>query len=308
MALIVCENKANQAATYLNEMITRRSLRSSPQDIISETDLGWKMVNFIVFTFTFSLNLNVCKVNRPSFDQHVVGPGIRTVCLFSLAPVLLLTIRCPFQGTYPYMSHEIIGRHPPPHDAIHDLESLWWIIVHLALIREGPGKRRTVASGSNLEVILADFFDGDQRDLTLSKEGVFARKFNNSKDNMKLELFDYFHDYFDPIKPVLEKWWIILKSGFEFRGYEYANIHEMILNVLEQEVETFPESDGDLTEKELTRRAAYHRETLKAIRTQTSVPFHLASPDSKEKMNPPAVSAQVSNPTSPSPVSKRPKV
>ncbi|KAG6858254.1 hypothetical protein C0995_001359, partial [Termitomyces sp. Mi166 len=67
----------------------------------------------------------------PDFANRKHGPGERT-------------------GTLPYMSGDVIARetlHTPPgfdeappfvHEAIHDVESLFWVLVNLCLTRKGP--------------------------------------------------------------------------------------------------------------------------------------------------------------------------
>jgi hypothetical protein len=57
-----------------------------------------------------------------------------------------------------------------------------------------------------------------------AKNSVFAKDFDAAMANMEAYLFDNFYDHFNLIKPVLKKWWIVLKPGFEFQGYESANI------------------------------------------------------------------------------------
>jgi hypothetical protein len=207
------------------------------------------------------------------------------------------------------MSHEIIDINPKhAHDAIHDMESFWWIVVHLALTRAGPGKRRIVSPGSSLEKALIEYFDGDIRTLMFTKGSVFNRSYDQTSSTMEEELLSNFHEYFEPIKPVVKKWWMILRSGFEFRGYELADIHNMVLNILRDAVESLPDTDGDVTEREIKRRKIYDEETKKAIRHQTHARSYPRSSPGAEKMNRPGVVAERQDPVSPTPNAKRAKV
>ena len=40
------------------------------------------------------------------------------------------------------MSHKLLRDDDETHSAIHDMESLFWVVVFLCLTREGPGGKR----------------------------------------------------------------------------------------------------------------------------------------------------------------------
>jgi hypothetical protein len=211
------------------------------------------------------------------------------------------------------MSHQIIEQDPTSHDAIHDLESFWWIIVHLALIRAGPGQRRTIEPSSNLEKVISKYFDGGISQLSDSKGKIFA-EFDDAKKRLEKDLLDHFHPYFEPIKGLVRDWWVILKSAFQFKGYEHANIHEFVRNLLEKEIQTLSTQTKtreviELIQKEDSRRKTYHSNTRDAIKDQACVSFHTVSPIAAEKVNPPKVASRP-EPTSPTPsggIRKKPK-
>jgi hypothetical protein len=66
------------AFIYLDTMLKRRKLGSPDGNKVSERTLGWKRVSFLCFIAERWLILR--KVDRqPLFNDHVPGPGIRTV-------------------------------------------------------------------------------------------------------------------------------------------------------------------------------------------------------------------------------------
>jgi hypothetical protein len=184
------------------------------------------------------------------------------------------------------MSHEIIQKRPEPHDAIHDLESFWWILVHLALTREGPGKRRRVASGSPLQDTLINYFD-NYHELVQFKQGIFGRSIEKAQGTMEVDLLAHFDNYFAPIKPLVRQWWAILRLGFQFQGYERANVHEFILKLLREQIDSMDDSELEtaLSRREADRRERYHEETAQAIRHQKCAQFYPKTPPAKEKQS-----------------------
>jgi hypothetical protein len=213
------------------------------------------------------------------------------------------------------MSHEIVRTPSKPHDAIHDLESFWWIIVHPALTRAGLGQRRTIQSedseeSKELEAKLYSYFDADPSTLSSSKIQVFGALFFNGKVRLRTDLLNNFHPYFEPIKDLIRDWWLILRSAFEFGGYERANIHEYVKNLLKKKIDelstqTKTKEVDALTQKEDGRRETYHSNTKSAIRTQECVHFYPVIPVAVEKRSRPKVEKRPSHPdpTPPTPTS-----
>ncbi|KAG6880486.1 hypothetical protein C0995_006516, partial [Termitomyces sp. Mi166 len=150
-------------------------------------------------------------------------------------------------GTLPYMSGDVIARKtlhippgfksPPPfvHQAIHDVESLFWVLVNLCLTRKGPGaemRREELDNDSPSHTRLREIVD----ELFESKNDETLKEAKKSRHE-QWELFGdevvaYFHPYFEPLKPYVLKWWNTLILGYRFRGEEFYNIHNHILRIL----------------------------------------------------------------------------
>ncbi|KAI0370607.1 hypothetical protein BV20DRAFT_286509 [Pilatotrama ljubarskyi] len=177
--------------------------------------------------------------------------------------------RTPRSGTPPYASAFILneGSIQPDryglgglvqsrvvvHDAIHDMESFFWVLLYLSLTRSGPGgNRRKELSGdldtqperdreqvAELRHVVYCFFDGTLEVIAWNKKRLFERS----------ELFEtlvlcHVHPYFDPLKPALRQWLSLLLNAYEFEGYEYHNIHEFVIALLEKALRDLPPDES----------------------------------------------------------------
>ncbi|KAG6908724.1 hypothetical protein DXG01_003569 [Tephrocybe rancida] len=207
-------------------------------------------------------------------------------------------------GTPPYMSAEVISRmtfYTPPaynerppfvHAAIHDVESLLWVLVHLCMTRKGPGihmKRPELDdSSANYDSSLRDailrYFEGNER---LLKESKFYLLIN--PDTFENKIIAHFHTYFEPLKQLARQWWAILILGYMYRGNEYYNIHSHIICRIGKTLDTIPDAPTEDTTKELKRREErpwQYMDTFKprpedpsaATPSRSSTPAVLATP------------------------------
>ncbi|KAG6804980.1 hypothetical protein H0H92_001331, partial [Tricholoma furcatifolium] len=171
-------------------------------------------------------------------------------------------------GTLPFMSAEVIQgtslitpvgfeKAPPfTHQAIHDMESLFWVFVYLCMTRKGPGMdmRRDELNGTNpdddLSGALVRCFDGDKGKL-LDTKGDLLRGSALIED----EVIKYFHPYFHSLKPLARKWWGILNLGYRYRAKEFYNIHAYLIRTINEAVASLPqETNQSDTDRELARR------------------------------------------------------
>ncbi|KIJ53542.1 hypothetical protein M422DRAFT_241777 [Sphaerobolus stellatus SS14] len=194
------------------------------------------------------------------------------------------------------MNHEIISGNPAPHDAIHDIESFWWILVHLALTREGPGKRREEHSVA-LNDIIEEYSDGSILHLRDAKRATF--KDLDPQERLESKLLENFHPYFEPVKNLIYEWWSLLRLGFDFRRYEYHNIHACTLELLRTAIDKLDDETDELTKKEDARRVKYHEATKTAIRTKKRAnSIYMPPPkDKSESQKPAALAIEPASPT-----------
>lgn len=111
------------------------------------------------------------------------------------------------------------------HDAIHDLESLFWIITYICLTRGGSGGhwRQELQADytpqspeeSHLRNIHTSLFAQlDPAALASFKATMFVR------DQYGRQVSTYFHPYFAPLKPLMDRWWQILCTAHKYPIFE----------------------------------------------------------------------------------------
>ncbi|KAG6862775.1 hypothetical protein C0993_001559 [Termitomyces sp. T159_Od127] len=185
------------------------------------------------------------------------------------------------------MSGEVINRavlHDPAgmderppfvHEAIHDVESLLWVVVRLCLTRKGPGlnmrRDEELDEGSlkcnhKLRDLIIRLFDGEQEVLKKTKMDLHShwKSFND-------QVIVYFHPYFDPLKPFVLRWWNTLILGYKYRADEYYHIHDHILGIIDEAIEcvkTIPD-DEQARKAELKRRRKCKEHRLGTFSSKT---------------------------------------
>lgn len=166
-----------------------------------------------------------------------------------------------FKGTPPYTSGEILkltpyfsnfhddSRRHVFHDAVHDLESFLWVLVHICMTRGGPGgiRREELKEESQeneqyntLRRAVYCFFDSDDDTMAANKQRIFQ--------HLKLLdefVLDNFHVYFQRLREPVKEWFRVLKLAYGFHAFEYHGIHEMVLDILNHALWSLP---GDVDE------------------------------------------------------------
>ncbi|KAI0329144.1 hypothetical protein GY45DRAFT_1418167 [Cubamyces sp. BRFM 1775] len=162
-------------------------------------------------------------------------------------------------GTPPYISVKILNTkmvHVPwrrntsipsavVHDAIHDMESFFWVLLYLCITRAGPGGERRNDLICKLDEIPVEqkmqvaplhdlvhcLFDGDMAKIASHKKDLFEQP-----QNFEEQVLCHIHPYFEVLKPTLRRWWNLLVLAYAFEGYEYHNIHTLVLELLDPAV------------------------------------------------------------------------
>ncbi|THU97857.1 hypothetical protein K435DRAFT_50180 [Dendrothele bispora CBS 962.96] len=187
-------------------------------------------------------------------------------------------------GTMPFISHRLLRRiYPPVHTAVHDMESVFWVLLYLCLTREGPGDKLRDAlckDPSEIEEDSAEakighlvycFFDAEEYVLEVNKRGLFEMP-NAFQEHVVPSI----HPYFDPLKPLLEEWFRILCVAYTprldamtFPEYVWPHLSfQRALTCFRQESERKLDTDSryaEMTRSEDQRRTKYIDEILKAL-------------------------------------------
>lgn len=148
-------------------------------------------------------------------------------------------LRC--KGTPPYTSGEILmntcynSKTCVFHDAIYDIESFFWVVIHICLTRSGPGQCREELTGDSedhkaLHFLIYCFFDGPPTVLGPNKHLLFAWP-----DDFEAYIIPNFHPYFDELELFMQEWFSLLVLAYtHVEGYEYHNIHNRVIDILDR--------------------------------------------------------------------------
>jgi hypothetical protein len=174
----------------------------------------------------------------------------------------------PLQGTPPYTSGEILiaeryfdHEDIVFHDAVHDLESFFWVLNHICVTRKGPGgvrreeleeKNQGNEDYNGLLRVVFFLFDSETKTMASNKREIFKHH-----DEFEKFVLDNFHAYFLPLQDVVREWYHLLILAHKFHAYEYVNIHDMVLEILDRALESAPvEEISEATQKVLDDRKA----------------------------------------------------
>jgi len=160
------------------------------------------------------------------------------------------------------------------HDSIHDVESLLWVLVYIALTREGPGidtiREERCTPGSVLCRLVDKLFHADGSVLV-----KFKGELLQDPARLEMEIFPLFHPFFDHLKQVILDIWNRLILGYRYRAYEYHGIIGYTIAALDKtlkDLEENPPHSGneeyeELRRKEVERRKGYIARRLAPFRS-----------------------------------------
>ncbi|KAG6834315.1 hypothetical protein H0H93_010524, partial [Arthromyces matolae] len=220
-------------------------------------------------------------VQHLKFDPNVVSYlESRTFSNLKMPPMLTpedLGFFGPMSpATLPFTSPEILHQsHDTPHDLRHDLESFFWCMTFICITRNGPGGQRREELRSDfkgeitvkvkaLRVVNYTLFSADIYTLWDNKAELFKNPTHFEK-----YIMPHFHTYFDPLKPLMERWWKILHLAHRYRMLETMHLflqHELKLtSEALRSTKPTPEN-AEQTKKILEQR----KEQLTKLRTAPS--------------------------------------
>ena len=180
------------------------------------------------------------------------------------------------QGTIPFISIKLMrftaplidGTPRPVHNAVHDMESVLWVLLYTCLTREAnnDGIRRSellpnsAQKNEQLLNIICEIFDKgntETRINCLHEPAVFGG------------VLKKIHPYFDCLKPLLLKLRWVLYLAHKYEGIEHYNIHSIVLAILE---ETIAELKPHRNEEEVVKAKKNRRNKWMKWRALTQVP------------------------------------
>ncbi|THH10375.1 hypothetical protein EW146_g8388 [Bondarzewia mesenterica] len=173
-------------------------------------------------------------------------------------------------GTEPFISPEILGKEhmscvpydlddEPKHDAVHDLESFFWVLLYLSFVRSGPCIRREELISAPLPVktrlqrSFVRLFEAPNRDvLIISKQKVF-----DVDRVLKKDILPLISPFCSPLTCLISEFHGILHEAY--KSYSFEGIHDKVIAAFERAELSLvhqPLDDGynDLRKEEEERR------------------------------------------------------
>ncbi|PFH45785.1 hypothetical protein AMATHDRAFT_8663 [Amanita thiersii Skay4041] len=172
-------------------------------------------------------------------------------------------------GTIPFMSHQALSgnaerrNEPFMHDAYHDMESFFWVLVYVCITTQGPlGGRRPEMDGNNeLADQVADMFHQEMQYL-----GKTRREYIHLEEPFK-SLLSCLHPSFHDLQPLIERWREILSFTSSNKGLDHDIIHHHMLRILEERIsELKSKSPVETDEIAKEKRAAREKHWAKRRR------------------------------------------
>lgn len=150
------------------------------------------------------------------------------------------------QGTIPFISFEILSGFQYIqrqgrifyHDAVHDMESFFWVLLYFALTRRS-GNHMERKDKDAINAILSSVFSSERATSRESKEDLF---YDPGEVANCIALVD---PYFDSLKPFLGRWFKLINVAITYRGYEYNQIHKHVIKILEEAIKALPDNTED---------------------------------------------------------------
>ncbi|KAJ8462901.1 hypothetical protein ONZ51_g10607 [Trametes cubensis] len=160
------------------------------------------------------------------------------------------------------------------HDAIHDMESFFWVLLFFCITRGGPGGGRRKELEGELDTVPAQvrdevqqirrinhcLFGGDMETIACNKAELFLHP-----EDFQEHVLPYVHPYFEPLKLMLRRWWDLLVLAYAFEGYEYHNIHALVIEILDEAASALASQAGVDSQEAMDKRKNYLRNTTHAI-------------------------------------------
>ncbi|PFH47965.1 hypothetical protein AMATHDRAFT_42601 [Amanita thiersii Skay4041] len=240
------EVSAFEVAVFMKNIISHRIDNLNVHKRITMKDLGWpKEVQFEVVKYSISFSPTPPPQEQredykklPNFLAKEAQGEIRT-------------------GTMRFMSWQVLLKQGTPtrssfvHEAYHDIESFFWILVYICMTQEGPGGGRRLElqdKRSELSQIVHTAFNSDPE--KMERLGRTRREYI-ANDKLE-ELIGHFHKDFCDLSELVESWWEILAYTSLNTGPDRDFIHHHALRLLDETISKL-EKRRPLEEEDIER-------------------------------------------------------
>ena len=180
------------------------------------------------------------------------------------------------------MSHRLLSNlFDEPHDSVHDMESLLWVLIYLCMTIDGPGGKPRAAVKEERKRItrINEYFFAD--DIPLKKAEMFGEPSELGHEILDEHLLKHFHSSFEGVKGLVHQWLSTLRLCYKIPQCAPA-VHELFLKQINQTIVQFQEP-SDLvyrkqSEDEKRRRMEYEKKIQDFSRDRNSAPFATGLP------------------------------
>ena len=149
------------------------------------------------------------------------------------------------------------------HDAVHDIESFFWVLVEILLTLKGPGERRDEFADDpagdpegipepghgdherikHLWTVVWRLFNSDLGCLYKYKRCLFREP-----EFFETDILQNIHPSFDLLKPLISEWFSLLRIAHMFRSYEYYTLHHRVLAIFDKVLKSMGSQLNQLNE------------------------------------------------------------
>ncbi|KAI9065068.1 hypothetical protein FKP32DRAFT_533927 [Trametes sanguinea] len=231
MALMVVANYMNAAWRYHHSEASPQSV-----DVCTPESFGWN----IALLKPAEPVLRDSDASEPRAPR-TCDPAYTSAMILNSDPIYVdrdgLPTLCP-SAQYP--------------DAIHDMESFFWLLLNISITSSGPGAERREELCDNhpdgdrvpeevldLCDVVYRLFEGPLETIAQNKKVLFEKP-----KEFESSVLCHVHPYFDPLKPLLRRWWQLLVLAYKFEGYEYYGIHGFVIRLLEETLRNLQVQDN----------------------------------------------------------------
>ncbi len=181
------------------------------------------------------------------------------------------------------------------HNAIHDMESFFWVLIYICLTRNGPGgKRRPELTlpgpggrSALYNMIQKVFENANLSDLALQRENLVMDLLL-----FKQDILNHFHPYFGSLEPMMEKWYTLLQRARFHHSIEYDHIHIHVKAILDEAIMNLQPDDPSYVDGTITASQAREKWWHES-------PISVAHPNVSPMAPPPT--RTIESPTTPTP-------
>jgi len=122
----------------------------------------------------------------------------------------------------------------PVHNAVHDLEGFFWVLVWLSLSRDGPARRRTELlpdhkdpQQESFRTAFANTFEESDKVLALAKQRIFTtpRHFLES-------ILRNISNYCRPLDELLKKFYLTLRNAH--RSHSFDDLYDNVIGAFDE--------------------------------------------------------------------------